>query len=69
MLLPRHGVSGTGIYHVVLLITDAPSQMPHNLTRPDEYNYLESLYALDGSGSKGQVSARLKLLEASMIPI
>ena len=35
--------------------------MPHNLTRSDEYNYLASLAALDGSGNKHQVRSRVKM--------
>ncbi|KAL5266618.1 hypothetical protein ACHWQZ_G003853 [Mnemiopsis leidyi] len=35
--------------------------MPHNLTRPDEFNYLSSLAALDGSGSHRQVVSKVKM--------
>ena len=35
--------------------------MPHNVTRQDEYNYLASLAALDGSGSQGEVRCSVKL--------
>ena len=37
------------------------SPMPHNLTRSDEYNYLASLAALDGSGKHGQLRCAVKL--------
>ena len=35
--------------------------MPHNLTRPDEFNYLSSLAALDGSGSRRKVVSKVKM--------